>query len=93
MTPLDQIKSDDFNRWKHHPVSKVYLQFLRDFSAQLVSHIHDEWLSGKLSLLDEKEARGRVLLLNELAELKFVSIQSFYGVEEQDEPSAEADQN
>ena len=33
------ITEADFNTWKHHPVTKVYLEFLAKYEASLKEHM------------------------------------------------------
>jgi hypothetical protein len=80
--PLDGISEGDFNAWKHHPVSKVYLRYLGDYRSMLLRELLGRWEAGKLELETEKEIRGRVMTLADLVELRFESIQKFYAEEE-----------
>lgn len=55
-------------------------RFLPDRARALQDEIVQRWVGKRLNLVDEQEARGRVIELTELAELKFEAIQAFYGV-------------
>jgi hypothetical protein len=87
--PLEGIAEADFQSWKHHPVSKVYLQFLTDYRAMLLRDLLGRWEAGELTIETEKEIRGRTITLAELVELQFPSIQKFYQEEENEATSAE----
>jgi hypothetical protein len=82
---INGITEADFQVWKHHPVSKIYLRYLADFRAMLLKELLGQWENGKLTLDTEKEIRGRTLTLADLTELQFASIQKFYQTEEDDE--------
>lgn len=87
--PLDGIAEGDFQSWKHHPVSKIYLQYLVDYRAILLRDLLGRWEAGELTLETEKEIRGRTLTLAELVELQFPSIQKFYQEEENEATTAQ----
>lgn len=75
---LEGLTEADFQVWKHHPVSKLYLKYLGDYRAMLIRELLGRWEGGTLTLDTEKEIRGRTVTLAELAELQFASIQKFY---------------
>lgn len=81
---LEGLTEADFNVWKHHPVSKLYLRYLGDYRAMLIRELLERWEAGTLQLDTEKEIRGRTMTLADLTELQFASIQKFYS-EEKDE--------
>lgn len=85
---LDGITKDDFQIWKHHPVSKLYLKYLEDYAALLGREFLDRWLAGHITTDTEKELRGRILTLTDLVELQFDSIKKFYQTEEENEGTA-----
>lgn len=82
--PLEGIAEGDFQVWKHHPVSKVFLRYLADYRMALLRDVLERWEAGALTLDTEKEIRGRTITLAELTELQFASIQKFY-IEEENE--------
>ena len=75
---LNQISAEDYAMWRHHPVSKIVIQYITDFAAVLEREALDRWRSGSLRFTDEQEMRGRVLTCKELAELPFEAIKAFY---------------
>lgn len=80
---LDGITESDFQVWKHHPVSKLYLRYLNDYRSALLKELVERWEAGHLTLETEKEIRGRTLTLADLTELQFASIEKFYQTEEE----------
>lgn len=82
MAALDGLTEGDFQVWKHHPVSKLYLQYLADYRAMLLRELLERWEAGAITLDTEKEIRGRTLTLADLVELQFASIQKFYQEED-----------
>lgn len=88
LASLDGISEADFNVWKHHPVSKLYLAYLADYRAMLLRDLLARWESGALILETEKEIRGRTLTLAELVDLKFASIETFYQTDNEDRNEA-----
>lgn len=87
------ITEDDFNSWKHHPVSKVFLHFLKDREQMLLRDIAlriastqtspDLFYLGKLS--------GRAEEALEHANTEFAHIASFYTPPEQEEQQEKED--
>lgn len=80
----DGLTESDFQVWKHHPVSKVYLKYLADYRTMLLRDLLERWEAGALTLETEKEIRGRTLTLAELVDLQFASIKKFYQTEEEE---------
>lgn len=76
------LSDAQFRAWRHHPVSEVVLQYLRDYRAALLAEMQDRWLQGVTRIADEQEARGRALAVGELAELQLDAVRAFYGAEE-----------
>jgi hypothetical protein len=79
MTVAD-VKDLDFAHWKHHPITKVFLQFLTDNRKMLIDELLTSWEGGSLDLTMEKEIRGRSMLITEIVNLELGHIKSFYGV-------------
>ena len=68
----------DYLRWRHHPVTKWFLEYLRDFRSDLATHAQEQWLGGEIELATEKELKGRINTLDEMATLEFSEIAAFY---------------
>jgi len=72
--------------WRHHPVTQVFLQYLRDYQEALA---REGW--GHLLVADHLdelligEMRGRAKTLIELVDLPFEAMEQFY----EDQGSAE----
>ena len=79
---IADISDQAYREWKHHPVSKVFFQYLQDYQIRLESEALARWKNKSLLEADEQEMRGRVLTLEELCDLPFISIQKFYEAEE-----------
>lgn len=85
-TPVLEITEQDFNGWKHHPVSKVFLRFLKDREQALLREIAarisaaqttiDQFALGKLS--------GRAEEALDHANTSFDEIVSFYTIPQED---------
>jgi hypothetical protein len=88
-TPIvSGVNEQDFKLWKHHPVSKVVAQYFADFRGALVQQHLAEWLAGKTEEVRDLEIRGRVAQLDDIAELTFASMVTFYpGPDEEAEPA------
>jgi hypothetical protein len=79
--PIIPISVEDYNLWRHHPVSKIFLKYLSDYADALEREGLERWRAGTIRLVDEQEMRGRVLTIREMSELQFEAISVFYGGE------------
>jgi hypothetical protein len=84
------IAEQDYLRWRHNPVTKWFLAYLRDYRVDLLAGAQDLWLSGSPDWsANEAEMKGRARCLSEMAELPFGSIHTFY--QQIDKPNEEND--
>lgn len=77
-SPLADLSAPAFSQWLHHPVTKVYRQFLRDQADNWLQAASDLWLEGNLDDKRSGELRGRTLAFSELCELTFDRMAAFY---------------
>ncbi len=76
--PQRDVTEQDFNLWRHHPVTALVLRYLADYrEALIVDHVA-AWQAGNLDPTRDAEIRGRVISCAELAELKLDAIAQFY---------------
>lgn len=75
------VTKEQFNLWKHDPVSKIFLAFLRDKREFLINRVSEMWVEGAEV---PPAVRGQVIELGEIASLEFEAIQEFYKPEEED---------
>ncbi len=68
----------DYQRWRHNPATKWFLQYLRDYRADLLQAANDQWLASNLELSTAEEMKGRINCLEELVTLPFSAIAQFY---------------
>lgn len=85
------ITTDEFNLWRHHPVSKIFFQYLSDWGVQLGKATLDDWISGALVLSEEQQRRGRLIAIAEIEALTQESIRHFYFGDERSEEEKESD--
>lgn len=78
---LNGIVESDYQAWRHHPVTRLLLQYIADYRDVLVRETITRWEGGGLVLADEHEMRARVMILKELGELPWSAIQEFYQME------------
>lgn len=71
----------------HHPVTKLFREYLRDHERFIIAGSVDAWINGKLKLAEEHERRVRVMMLRELLAMPWQAFERFYGVEVKDETS------
>lgn len=75
---VKDIGAEEYRAWRHHPVSKMFLRYVQDYRAALLSELLRCWEADKLTLSDERAIRGRVEILDEIATVEFESIAKFY---------------
>lgn len=85
---IEGVGEGDFQNWKHHPVTKVFMRYLADYRAAVTQRVVGQWEAGALKLTDEQEARGRSLVLMEMQDLRFDHMVTFYGLTNEDETKA-----
>jgi len=74
-----EIKRDDYQRWRHDPVSKFFLKYLTDKREEMKAFALESWVNGSQSFSDcNQTIRGQIIELQEIAELPFEAIQEFY---------------
>lgn len=83
---MNGITKEQFNLWKHDPVSKVFLGFLRDKREYLISVASEMWVDGAEV---PPAIRGQVIELGEIAGLEFEAIENFYQEQRQDGTESE----
>lgn len=86
---LNGIQEQDFQLWKHHPVTKLYVRYLIDLERQLA-----EKQIGEMRLVTQSPDpfrmgmfQGRINVVGELATIEFSNLVDFYSTEEE-EPDA-----
>ena len=80
LATLAALGDQQLHLWRHHPVSQVVLQYLRDFSVAVEVKLLADWRAGSLSLAAEQEMRGRVLAWRDVADLEIGALRAFYSV-------------
>jgi len=78
---LKDLEDQDFQRWRHHPVTQVFLAFLKDQAETDRQTLLALWEARNLDPDKSAELRGRVLVLDELQELTLSSIKMLEGIE------------
>lgn len=84
---LNGIQEDDFLRWKHHPVTKVFLRYLMDYEAQVAQKqvailrtavgTPDPFMLGMFN--------GQINAVGQMASLSFDDLVEFYPDPDQEE--------
>lgn len=85
---LDGITEADFQSWKHHPVTKMFLRYLRDTERQYAAHQVGGLRStkGTPDPFELGKWTGAINAIAEMAEPTYESIVNFYTPEQQEEP-------
>ncbi len=83
MAPTRRFNPETFKEWTNHPLTAVFLEFLRDRQASLGSL----WMAGQ-SL--PPEAQYQASFLGELAGLEWGDYAKFYGLDA-DQDQSEGD--
>ena len=82
---VNGITEEQFNMWRHQPVTEMLFKFLEDRRLVIKASLLDRWETGALTLMDEKEMRGRIMESRELDELRLPAIAQFYSTGEQED--------
>ena len=80
-----EMSATAFASWRHSPVTKAFLQFMRDQAQAYREGAADLWEFGRLNQPGGTETsdvlRGRFLAMKETADIDLAAIQEFYGLE------------
>ena len=76
------IQQADFQNWKHHPVTRVFHQYLKDYHDMLKDRAWDVVFSDPKADLGELVGRAKTLI--EMVDLPFEAMFMFYQPEETD---------
>ena len=87
---LNDIGEHEFQRWKHHPVTRVFMRYLLDMADQLRrSQLIDiENNAEPMSPKAQGEYKGRVSTLTELSSIQFEHLVEFYPQPEEEDDDA-----
>jgi hypothetical protein len=85
------ITEADFQSWKHHPVTKVYLRFVLDYADRAKRELADGLCAAEASIdqLAVGKVSGRIVAWQEMAMLDFDHIAAFYAYPEDDKQEQE----
>ena len=81
------ITKEQFNLWKHEPVTRWFFAFLKDKQDFLKSAALEQWLN---SSSWPETVRGQIIELSEIAETSHEAIQSFYTREDESRTESDA---
>lgn len=74
-----EMADQEFQQWRHHPVTQCFLLFLAHRSLDLKRAASEYYIAGTLDLAEKGGLRGRIMELEELCVLKVDDIHRFYG--------------
>ena len=76
---LQDLTPEAFNQWRHHPVTKAFHRWLKDYREMLRQQHVDRWEQGSLlNAQGEEQARVRCEMSQEMVDLKMASIMRPY---------------
>lgn len=78
----DRFNREQFQAWKDHRLTALFLAYLRDFQADLGR----QWAAGNSMA---QEAQQTAKILGELSALEWDDVAKFYGIEPPETQSAE----
>lgn len=85
---MNGITKEQFNLWKHDPVSKLFFEFLRDKRKFLIDYASGAWVDGAEV---PPAVRGQVIELGEIADLQFEAVEAFYKAQREESGSESED--
>jgi len=82
---VNGIAKSDYQSWRHHPVSRVILRYLKDKREFIERAALDQWIGGSIELAESKAMRGQIIELFELENMQFEALEAFYAVEKEED--------
>lgn len=83
----------EYQAWRHHPVSKLLLSYLKDKRAAVGDAVSQAWIS--TGEPPDKTLRGQIIEMEEIENLPFAAFIAMYGDDaankKEDEAPAEAE--
>ena len=67
-----------FNLWRNHPVTELFLRYLHHSRIEALLNLMAQWESGGLVLSEEHALRGRLQALHDAAETQLTDIRGHY---------------
>ena len=71
------VTPGQFNQWRSHPVTKVFLAYLRDSADDIQAQASAAWADGD-NMEGFREIRGGMNVLREIADVRLDAIEGFY---------------
>lgn len=93
---IQELTPQEWNRWRHHPVTKAFLTYLRDYRQLLRLQHLERWERNALGSVEfEAAERGQANLAEYLVEMRLNEVRAAYELElfEEPEQSSEASQS
>lgn len=79
------ISKEEYQEWRHHPASKVFLQFLRDKQEFMKAAMLEQWIGASDAFAQNNQTvRGQIVELGEIIDLPYEAIEEFYKEKEND---------
>ena len=75
---LRGLTEEDYKRWRHHPVTVLVRQYLRDLQGDLRRQAIEAWEAGRLQLSAESDIRTRIHVVEAFLTLPFDAMVAFY---------------
>lgn len=75
---MNELNEQDYQSWRHHPVTKIFHQYLRDYVSLVERAELANWRAGERNEVRSLGARGQVQACEEMVDLKFEDIEAFY---------------
>lgn len=75
---LGGIGEEQWKYWHNHPVTLLVRQYFQDRAADIQNDVLDSWRNGKLSLHNEENMRGLIGAMEQVFNLTFEEMRSFY---------------
>ena len=79
--PQSQVKGvtqAQFTAWRHHPVTRMFMQYLRDWRDDMKEDAVERWTAGALDSKSDHELRGWFKALTEISDMRLDPIAKFY---------------
>ena len=77
---LKELEESDFQSWKRHPISQLLFKFMADRAEDWMETAINKWQAGTMTLAEDHEFRHKIMMCQELNNLRLDDIKNFYGM-------------
>lgn len=88
---INEITEANFNSWRHHPVTKLVMDFCAQKRGQIADQVLEMWANGTESETSREELRASWRTLAEFEQLQFAHLLQHFKPDQEDDESGSQD--